>query len=153
MTLTFKRFGALIAVTGLALLFMLATPAQAQNSNLALSAADTARVRSAVQSQLAAFAKDDGPKAFSYAAPNVRKRLGTPAAFLDMVRRSYPVVYRPATTAFLTVEGAGNLAVQRVQMQDAAGAAYLATYTLARQNDKTWRITGCEVTVNKGQTA
>lgn len=153
MTHTFKNSGAVIAALGLILFNLLASPLQAKEPDLGLSAADAAQVRSTVQNQLAAFAKDDAAKAFAYAAPNIRKTFGTAAAFLDMVRRSYPVVYRPASTAFLVVEGAGNQAVQRVQMQDAAGAAYLATYTLERVRDKTWRITGCQVAAAKGQTA
>lgn len=127
----------------------LLVPAYAQS----LPAADAAQVRTAVQGQLDAFAKDDAEKAFSFAAPNIRKTFGSAATFMSMVRRNYPVVYRPASSAFLTVEGAGNQAVQRVQMQDAKGDAYLAIYTLERQKNKTWRITGCQVIENKGQTA
>ena len=157
MTLTLKTLGALVAATGFILLTAFGTFAQAQIQVqlpvLPLSTADAEQVRSTVQGQLAAFAKDDGAKAFSYAAPNVRQTFGNAAAFLEMVRRNYPVVYRPASSAFLTVEGAGNQAVQRVQMQDAAGASYLATYTLQRQKNKTWRITGCQVAPNKGQSA
>lgn len=153
MTPNFKHPGALLAAIGLVLLYLLGSPLQAKGPETALTAADTAQVRSAVQNQLAAFAKDDAGGAFLYAAPNIRKTFGTAAAFLDMVRRSYPVVYRPASTAFLVVEGAGNFAVQRVQMQDAAGKTYLATYTLERVKAKTWRITGCEVALAKGQTA
>lgn len=127
----------------------LAVPGYAQT----LPAADAAQVRSVVQSQLAAFAKDDAEKAFSFAAPNIRKTFGSAATFMAMVQRSYPVVYRPASSAFLTVQGSGNQAIQRVQMQDAQGDAYLAIYTLERQKNKTWRITGCQVIENKGQTA
>lgn len=140
-----------IAALGFLLLNALSPQAFAQP--LGLSTGDAAQVRTTIQSQLAAFAKDDANNAFSYAAPNVRKTFGSAAPFLDMVRRSYPVVYRPASVAFLTPEGAGSQAVQRVQMQDAAGNAYLATYTLERQKNKAWRITGCQVAANKGQTA
>lgn len=137
------------AAAAFVLLHALALPAYAQT----LAAPDAALVRNVVQSQLDAFAKDDAEKAFSFAAPNIRKTFGSAATFMAMVKRSYPVVYRPASSAFLTVEGAGNQAVQRVQMQDAKGDSYLATYTLERQKNKTWRITGCQVTENKGQTA
>ncbi len=157
MTASTKSVGLRIAVMVFTLLTALSphTQAQAQVQTLAqgLSSSDAAQVRTVVQSQLAAFAKDDAGKAFSYAAPNIRKTFGSAATFLDMVRRSYPVVYRPASVAFLTPEGAGNQAVQRVQMQDAAGNAYLASYTLERQKSKAWRITGCQVAANKGQTA
>ncbi len=146
--LTFRVSSAWAAVAFL-VLQALAVPGYAQT----LPAADAAQVRSVVQSQLAAFAKDDAEKAFSFAAPNIRKTFGSAATFMAMVQRSYPVVYRPVSSAFLTVQGSGNQAIQRVQMQDAQGDAYLATYTLERQKNKTWRITGCQVMANKGQTA
>ncbi len=153
MTASIHNVALRIAAIGFVLLNALSPHAVAQPQGQGLSTLDAAQVRTVVQSQLAAFAKDDANKAFSYAAPNIRKTFGTAAVFLDMVRRSYPVVYRPASVAFLTPEGAANQAVQRVQMQDAAGDAYLAVYTLERQKNKAWRITGCQVAANKGQTA
>lgn len=108
-------------------------------------------IRATVEGQLAAFAKDDATKAFSFAAPNVRKAVGTAASFMSMVRSDYPVVYRPASVAFLKPEGKDGDAVQRVQMVDANGDAWLAVYSLQRQKDKAWRITGCAVVENKGR--
>jgi hypothetical protein len=124
-------------------------PAQAQ----ALSAKDEKAVQTVVQSQLAAFAKDDADKAFSYAAPQLRKSIGNSSAFMAMVKNSYPVVYRPASVAFLKPEGSGDDVIQRVQMLDASGASYLAVYSLQRQKDKTWRISGCALVENKGRMA
>ena len=43
--------------------------------------------------------------------------------------------------------------IQRVQMTDAAGNSWLAIYSLERQKDKQWRITGCAVIENKGRMA
>ena len=119
----------------------------------ALSAKDEKAVQAVVQSQLAAFAKDDADKAFSYAAPELRKVIGSSAAFMAMVKNSYPVVYRPASVAFLKPEGSGSDVIQRVQMLDASGASWLALYSLQRQKDKTWRISGCTVVENKGRMA
>lgn len=130
-----------------------ATATSAPAPSMSLSPQDAALVRTVVQSQLAAFAADDAVKAFSYAAPNIRKTFGAASVFLDMVRRGYPVVYRPTSSAFLTVEGAGNQAVQRVRLQDAAGDSYVAVYTLERQKNKIWLITGCQVVASKGQSA
>lgn len=115
--------------------------------------ADEKTVRTVVEAQLAAFAKDDAVKAFSYAAPNVREAVGTANAFLNMVRRDYPVVYRPASVAFLKAEGKEDDVVQRVQMQDTSGNSYLAVYSLQRQKGNVWRITGCAVVENKGRMA
>lgn len=119
----------------------------------ALSAKDEKAVQTVVQSQLAAFAKDDADKAFSYAAPVLRKAIGSSAAFMAMVKNSYPVVYRPASVVFLKAEGSGDDVVQKVQMLDASGMSYLAVYSLQRQKDKTWRISGCAVVENKGRMA
>ena len=117
----------------------------------ALNAEDEKNVRTVVQGQLDALAKDDAAKAFSFAAPNVRDAFVTAPRFLDMVQRGYPVVYRPASVAFLKVEGKDKLAFQRVQMTDQAGVPWLATYSLARQKNGVWRITGCSVIENRGR--
>lgn len=127
----------------------LALPAPAQAARF--SAADEKNVREVVQGQLDALARDDADKAFSYAAPNVRQAVGTASGFLAMVRDGYPVVYRPASVAFLKPEGQGNQVIQRVHMLDAHGESWLAIYSLQRQPSKAWRITGCVVVKNKGR--
>ena len=117
----------------------------------ALSAEDEKNIRSVVQGQLDALANDDATTAFSFAAPNVRNAFVTAPRFLDMVQRGYPVVYRPASVAFLKVEGKNKLAFQRVQMTDQAGVPWLATYSLALQKNGAWRITGCSVLENRSR--
>jgi hypothetical protein len=117
------------------------------------TAADEKSVRSVIEQQLAAFAKDDAAKAFSFAAPNVREATGSAAGFMAMVRRDYPVVYRPGSVAFLKADGKDGQAIQRVQMTDAGGASWLAVYSLERQRNKAWRITGCAVVENRGRMA
>lgn len=140
----------LFAAAAAALVWLVAAaPAQAAP----FTAADEKSVRSVVEHQLAAFAKDDAAKAFSLAAPNVREAVGNAAGFLAMVRKDYPVVYRPGSVAFLKAEGKGDQAIQRVQMTDAGGASWLAVYSLERQRNKAWRITGCAVVENKGRMA
>ena len=119
----------------------------------ALSAKDEKAVQTVVQNQLAAFASGNADKAFSYAAPDLRKSIGSSAAFMAMVKNSYPVVYRPASVVFLKAEGSGDEMVQKVQMLDASGTPYLAVYSLQRQKDKTWRISGCAVVENKARMA
>ena len=118
-----------------------------------LTAAQEKSIRAVVEAQLAALARDDAVKAFSFAAPNVRQAVGSAAAFLAMVQRGYPVVYRPASVAFLKPEGKGDQAIQRVQMVDDSGDAWLAIYSLQLQKDRSWRISGCQVVPNKGRMA
>ena len=116
-----------------------------------LSAGEQKNIRAIVEGQLAAFAKDDADKAFSFAAPNVRKSLGSAANFMSMVRSDYPVVYRPASVMFLKAEGMDGDVLQRVQMLDSDGVAWLAIYSLQKQKNKSWLITGCTVVADKGR--
>ena len=119
----------------------------------ALTEADEKGVRTVVEAQLAALARDDAVTAFSFAAPNVREAVGTADRFMDMVRKSYPAIYRPASTAFLKPEDHHGQVIQRVQLMDDSGSAWLALYSLQQQKDKSWRITGCQVIANKGRMA
>ena len=133
----------------LAAAFMFVAPMHAW----ALTEADEKGVRTVVEAQLAALARDDAAAAFSFAAPNVRAAVGTASRFMDMVRKSYPAIYRPASTAFLKPEEHHGQVIQRVQLMDEGGSAWLALYSVQRQKDKSWRITGCQVVPNKGRMA
>ena len=152
MTHLFNRtFKLAVALTFLMLQPLLPSHAEA------LSSQDEKALQTVVQSQLAAFAKDDADKAFSYAAPELRKSIGSSSAFMAMVKSSYPVVYRPASVVFLKPEStdtgakSGAEVIQRVQMLDASGASWLAVYSLQRQKDKSWRIASCVLLENKGR--
>jgi Domain of unknown function (DUF4864) len=120
-----------------------------------LSAQDEKAALAVVQAQLAAFAADDAAKAFSYASPEIQKAFGTPKNFLAMVRQQYPVVYRPATTAFFKPETHGGGVLLRVQMTDANAAQWLAVYSLQKPTQKSqpWRIAGCMVVANTARSA
>jgi Domain of unknown function (DUF4864) len=116
-----------------------------------LASRDARAVQKVVQSQLDAFAVDDAERAFSFAAADLRKMFGTAQNFLAMVRRSYPMVHRPASVVFLKPVRQKADAVQTVQMTDAQGEAWLAVYTLQRQGDKSWWISSCVVLPNQGK--
>lgn len=116
-----------------------------------VAAEDAKAVHAVVAAQLAAFAADDAPRAFSYAAPAIREMFGTADRFLAMVRASYPVVYRPSTLIFLTPQWVQGQLVQGVHLTDAGGALWLAVYRLDRQPDHTWRISDCDVQRTAGK--
>ncbi len=140
--------GWLLAVATLAAA-LLCTAGAAQAADV--SRKNSADIRAVVQAQLDALAVDDADRAFSFAAPSIRKMMGTAQNFLTMVRTGYPVVHRPASVAFLKPEFQGAEVIQAVQMTDAKGVAWLAVYTLQRQPDKSWRISGCAVVPNEGR--
>jgi len=112
---------------------------------------DARQVRAVIQGQLEAFAADDAKRAFSYASPAIREMFGTPERFIDMVRASYPMVYRPASVTFFEPEMIEGELFQKVRMTDSSGAVWLAIYRMQRQSDKSWRINGCEVVESAGR--
>jgi hypothetical protein len=116
-----------------------------------VSAGDAKAVRAVVEAQLDAFAADDAKKAFSYAAPSIREMFGTPERFVAMVRAGYPAVYRPASVTFLLPLWVQGQLVLGVRLTDADGGQWLATYSLERQPDASWRISGCDVQPASGR--
>lgn len=116
-----------------------------------VSSTDTQAIRAVVEAQLAAFAADDGQRAFSYAAPSIREMFGSPERFMAMVRGSYPVVYRPTAVVFLHPTWVQGQLVQGVHLTDANGALWLAVYQLERQPDRSWRISGCNIQPSAGK--
>ncbi|MEO7057344.1 MAG: DUF4864 domain-containing protein [Caldimonas sp.] len=142
-----SRLSFLFAAAMFATATLIAPPAHADP----VSPRDTKAVRVVVEAQLDAFAADDAKRAFSYAAPALREMFGTPDRFMAMVRGGYPVVYRPATVTFLNPEWVQGQLVQGVHLTDSSGVLWLATYRLERQQDKSWRISGCEVLQSTGR--
>ncbi|AZO54582.1 MULTISPECIES: DUF4864 domain-containing protein [unclassified Mesorhizobium] len=99
-----------------------------------------------IDSQLKALIADDGAKAYSFAAPNVKQVFPTIDAFMNMVTNGYPPVRKPRSYSFGKVEqtGPGSI-VQQVLIIGPDGKDYEAVYTLQQQPDGTFQITGCSL--------
>ena len=111
-----------------------------------VKAADAAAVRKVIEAQIDAFRKDDAERAFSYATAEIRLTFGTPQNFMEMVRSSYAVVYRPRSVAFDAPVYAGDdELVQPVRLTDAEGRAWIALYPMQRGSDGVWRTNGCQL--------
>jgi hypothetical protein len=126
-----------------------AATASMHASAASLSQQEEAAVRRVVASQLQAFAEDDADRAFEAATPGVRKAIGNSGRFLAMVRGSYPMVYRPSTVTFLKPQEDDGVVLQMVQIADSDNKSWIALYTLERQPDFSWRISGCTVSENR----
>ena len=118
-----------------------------------LELGDRAAVRLVIEKQLAAFENDDAERAFSFASPKIQDMFITARNFMDMVRISYPVVYRPASLSFQVPYVEGDEVWQVVEMRDAQGMDWTAIYTLLRRADGVWRINGCVLKRGLGQAA
>ena len=127
------------------------------NAANAAHAADEAgreAARVTVTRQLEAFRTDDAATAYAQAAPVIQGMFPSPDSFLAMVRKGYAAVYRARSFSVDRTEDVGSDGVALgVKLQDEAGADWLALYTLEKQPDGAWRITGCRLTKAPGTDA
>jgi hypothetical protein len=131
----FRKFAlVLCAVLSMFLLVARAQPA---------SEADAASFRQIISGQIAAFNADDGAKAWSYAAPSIKQIFPTPDIFMSMVKNGYQPVYRQQSFTFGEITEADGRTIQHVTIVDASGKVWTALYTMQKQPDGTWKISGC----------
>ena len=133
------------------LLALACGPARAAAAELTES--DSRAVRAVVQAQLKALADGDAVRAFSYASPAIRSQFGDADTFVTMVQQGYPMVIKPAATVFFQPESVDGSVLQVVQLRDADGRRWLATYQLQRGADQRWRINGCAVVPDTGKSS
>ncbi|MBK3403921.1 DUF4864 domain-containing protein [Methylorubrum populi] len=109
---------------------------------------DTARraARATIERQIDAFRRNDAVGAYAEAAPQIRNLFPSAETFIAMVAKGYAPVLRPRSYRFETAqETAEDEIAQGVSLQDEAGLDWVALYTLQRQVDGQWRITGCQL--------
>lgn len=96
-----------------------------------------------IENQLEAFLADDAARAYSFAAPNIKRIFPTQQSFMSMVESGYMPVRRPRSYAFgKSQEMSATSIVQQVLLVGPDGKNYEAVYTLELQPDGTWQITG-----------
>lgn len=101
-------------------------------------------IQSTIQSQLGAFQADDFATAFSFASPSIKGMFGTAENFGAMVKKGYPMVYRPSDVEMLELRDvAGNL-WQRVRIVDQAGRAHLLDYMML-ETPEGWQINAVQL--------
>jgi len=104
---------------------------------------DAITIRSVIECQLAAFQKDDAQGAFVFASPGIKTQFGTPESFIQMVKTSYPAVYRPRSIFFEKITIIQKNITQPVLLLAPNGVPVRALYFMEKQPDHTWRINGC----------
>ncbi len=113
-------------------------------------AAARAEIMSVIESQVAAFRRDDAVSAFSFASPTIRAQFGDADTFLAMVAAQYRPVYRPRRLEFLDLKSVDGRLVQRVLVMGPEGEFVMALYPMVRVDGR-WRINGCFLVRPPGQ--
>ena len=96
-----------------------------------------------IAQQIEAMRRDDGAKAFSFAAPEVQLKFQTPAIFMQMVKQGYAPVYRPQSYQFQQSQEVNGVISQLVDLTTSNGEYWIAQYQLVVMQDGTIRIVGC----------
>ena len=105
-----------------------------------------AAMRSVIQTQLDAFARNDAVKAYAQASPRIQSTFPNTENFMAMVRQGYSVLISPAFVSFLGVVDDSRRPVVRVLVEGRDGRRWMAFYTMVQLDDASWRIGGCFLT-------
>ena len=132
-----------LAATVLGLPLAAPACAAATNADSVLADAEWRAIRGTIGGQLAALKAGNAGKAFAQASPSIRQQFGTAANFLAMVRAAYGALIAARYTEFL--EGAiieGNV-IQPLRLVAPDNSVQVALYTMQKQSDGRWKISGC----------
>jgi hypothetical protein len=117
----------------------------------AFSETDRAAVQNVIEQQLGAFLRDDAATAYSFASPGIKEMFPTEEIFMRMVREGYAPVYRSRSHSFGELKETAAGLTQSLDIIDAAGEFWTATYTLQQQPDGSWKITACHLQKKPGE--
>jgi hypothetical protein len=102
-----------------------------------------ARSHAIVERQFDAFERDDAEAAYALAAPAIKEIFVDADHFLAMVRDRYPPVYRHRSVEFGAFEESGHEASLQATLVDNDNVVWTALYSLSREENGDWLISGC----------
>ncbi|HEY1862663.1 MAG TPA: DUF4864 domain-containing protein [Roseiarcus sp.] len=109
-----------------------------------------ARSRAIVERQFDAFERDDGEAAYALAAPTIKEMFGDAAHFMAMVRDHYAPVYRHRSVEFGAFKESGDQASLAATLVDNDNVVWTALYSLSRDANGDWLISGCVLVKSDG---
>ncbi len=112
---------------------------------------DRQAFRSVITGQIEAFRRDDGAAAYGYASPTIQGLFPDADRFMAMVRSGYQPVYRPRSVTFGPAADTPRGPEQRVFVTGPDGRNWVAVYSLQKQPDGSWRINGCVLVEDTGE--
>lgn len=114
-----------------------------------IAKSDANEVQRIITDQLSAFIENDAPRAYSHAAPPIKKMYPDPTYFMAMVERGYGPIYRSTTHDFgrNRVEN-GNI-YQELILTGERGITWESIYTLSKQDDGNWKIISVQMRRSK----
>ena len=118
-----------------------------------MRASDWKSIKQVISAQRAALISGNGDKAFSYATPALRAQFGDADTFMAMVQVGYPALLTARYTQFLEGAVIDGLIIQPLRLVDADNSVRVALYTMEKQKNGAWRISGCRIAPSTVQSA
>ncbi len=97
-------------------------------------------VQGVIQSQLAAFMKDDVAAAYSFTSPGIQQKFPNPTDFFDMVKKGYGPLYRPMHFSFGRSRILEGHIFQELIVTTSDGKDWTAFYHMIRLPDGSYRV-------------
>ena len=110
-----------------------------------LAAAEWKAIKKVIGEQRAALLAGDAAKAFAYAAPGIRAQFGTPENFLARVRAAYDALIAARYTEFLEGAVIEGVVIQPLRLIAPDNSVQVALYTMEKQKNGRWKISGCAI--------
>jgi Domain of unknown function (DUF4864) len=102
-----------------------------------------ARSQATIERQLDAFARDDAEAAYALADPTIKEMFVDADHFMAMVRDRYAPVYRHRSVEFCDFAELGDEASLKATLVDNDNVVWTALYSLRREANGDWLISGC----------
>jgi hypothetical protein len=109
--------------------------------------AQSDEIEANIAAQIQAFKADDFDTAFTFASPNIQRLFQTPENFGVMVKRGYPMVWRPADVRFLELREVAGSLWQKVMITDGTGRVHILDYQMVQMGND-WKINGVQLLGN-----
>jgi uncharacterized protein DUF4864 len=110
-----------------------------------MRASDWKSIKQVIAAQRAALVAGEGEKAFGYATPAIRAQFGDADIFMAMVQLEYSALLTARYTEFLEGAVIDGLIIQPLRLVDADNSVRVALYTMEKQKNGAWRISGCRI--------
>jgi hypothetical protein len=110
-----------------------------------LPAKDWKAIQKVIGDQRRALVAGDAEKAFSFASPAIRAQMSDALRFIEMVRNGYEALLTARSVQFLDGAVIDDVVVQPLRLVGRDDVVRVALYTMERQPDGSWRISGCMI--------
>jgi len=119
-----------------------ALPATAQPT---VASGEWKSIQRVIAQQRAALVAGNDRKAFAYATPAIQAEFGDPTSFMAMVQTGYSALITARYVEFLEGAVIDGIVIQPLRLIDGDNIVRVALYTMEKQKNGTWRISGCRI--------